>query len=84
MARGTVSFLLDSVILIDHFNGILEATAYLSRMHGQLAISVITRAGVLAGFTPQDAGIAVRLLDYFPTFVIDQPVADLTARLRRE
>lgn len=83
MARRVLSFLLDSVILIDHFNGIAEATTYLSQMHGQLAISVITRAEVLAGFDPEDAALAIRLLDRFPTLIIDRSVADLAARLRR-
>jgi predicted nucleic acid-binding protein len=41
--------LLDSVIIIDHFNGVPAATAYLLKMHARLAISVITRAEVLTG-----------------------------------
>jgi predicted nucleic acid-binding protein len=76
--------LLDSVILIDHFNGRLEATRYLSRVGGESALSVITRAEVLAGFAPADAAVAVRLLDRFPTLCIDTAVADLAAHLRRE
>ncbi|MGH9429681.1 MAG: PIN domain-containing protein [Terriglobia bacterium] len=83
MAKGSVSLLLDSVILIDHFNSIAEATTYLSKIRGQSAISVITRAEVLAGFDLEDAAIASRLLDRFPTFIIDLPIADLAARLRR-
>ena len=43
-------YLLDSVILIDHFNGVGAATAYLGETHGQAVVSVITRAEVLAGF----------------------------------
>ena len=75
--------LLDSVILIDHFNGFAEATRYLSLCHGEAAISVITRAEVLTGFEPQTARKALRLLDSFPTLGIDQAAADLAARLRR-
>ena len=82
--RGPLSLLLDSVILIDHFNGRLEATRYLSQVGGTSALSVITRAEVLAGFAPADAAVAVRLLDRFPTLGIDTPVADLAAHLRRE
>jgi predicted nucleic acid-binding protein len=79
-----VRFLLDSVIMIDHFNGIPAATAYLAETHGRAAISVITRAEVLAGFPAHVAPRAAALLDRFPTLPIDTPVADLAARLRRE
>ena len=84
MGGGGLSLLLDSVILIDHFNGRLEATRYLSRVGGTSALSVITRAEVLAGFDPVGTALAVRLLDRFPTLGIDTAVADLAARLRRE
>ena len=36
-------YLLDSVILIDHFNGIERATEFLGSEAGECAISVITR-----------------------------------------
>ena len=75
--------LLDSVILIDHFNGIAAATRYLSQCHGEAAISVITQAEVLTGCEPQAARMASRLLDSFPTLGIDQAAADLAAALRR-
>jgi predicted nucleic acid-binding protein len=77
-------YLLDSVILIDHFNGIAAATAYLGETRGEAAVSVITRAEVLAGFNAQDAGLAAALLDRFPTLDIDRPIADLAARLRHD
>jgi len=72
------------VILIDHFNGHAEATRYLARVGAESAISVITRAEVLAGFAPTEAAAAIGLLDRFPTLGIDRAVADLAARLRRE
>ena len=50
MAEVVPTVLLDSVIMIDHFNAVPAATSYLSEMQGKLAISVITRAEVLAGF----------------------------------
>ncbi len=81
---GPLKLLLDSVILIDHFNGRPEATRYLASVAGEAALSVITRAEVLTGFDPEDAGAAGSLLDRFPTLGIDLPVADLAARLRRE
>jgi predicted nucleic acid-binding protein len=43
-----LSRLLDSVILIDHFNGIPEATEHLRKLIPErTAISVITRAEIL-------------------------------------
>jgi predicted nucleic acid-binding protein len=81
---GGLRFLIDSVILIDHFNGRQEATRCLARIGGEAALSVITRAEVLTGFAPAQAAAALGLLDRFPTLVIDKPVADLAARLRRE
>ncbi len=45
-----LSFLLDSVILIDHFNGIDQATRFILDHHPRLAVSVITRAELLTGF----------------------------------
>ena len=81
---GPLRLLLDSVILIDHFNGRPEATRYLVSIASEAALSVITRAEVLAGFDPEDRVTAVSLLDRFPILGIDQPVADLAARLRRE
>lgn len=87
MGGGALRLLLDSVILIDHFNGRREATRYLSRIGADAAISVITRAEVLTGFDPAhpaETAMAVRLLDRFPTLSIDITVADLAAHLRRE
>jgi len=81
--RG-LRFLIDSVILIDRFNGCREATLCLARLAPEAALSVITRAEVLAGFDPPEMAAALGLLDRFPTLVVDKPVADLAARLRRE
>jgi len=50
--------LVDSVIMIDHFNGMPAATEYLSDMQGKLAISIITRAEVLTGFEGKDWQLA--------------------------
>jgi predicted nucleic acid-binding protein len=78
-----VSVLLDSVILIDHLNGIAAATRYLGSMGGA-SVSVITRAEVLAGVSAKDASPVLRLLDRFPTLPIDRAAADLAAELRRQ
>ena len=79
-----MNVLLDSVILIDHFNGRAEATEYLRVERGNAAISVITRAEVLAGFDAVGAPRAKALLDLFPVLVITKEVADLAAVLRRQ
>ena len=79
-----MKFLLDSVVLIDHFNAVAEATEYLSKRQTDAAISVITRAEVLTGFAGRAARKAEQLLDCFPTLGIDAAIADLAAALRRE
>lgn len=84
MGRRELRLLLDSVILIDHFNGWRAATRFLARAAAESSVSVITRAEVLAGFGPEDVFAAIGLLDRFPTLGIDKPVADLAAQLRRE
>jgi hypothetical protein len=79
-----MAILLDSVILIDHFNGIAEATAYLGQVRGEASISVVTRAEVLTGFEASDRQQTVTLLDWFPLFDLTKSIADLAADLRRE
>lgn len=79
----TSRFLLDSVILIDHFNGVSQATTLIEQKATVAAISVITRAEVLAGFDEQNIAKARSLLDCFRTHPIDNTVADLGAQLRR-
>jgi len=75
--------LFDSVILIDHFNGIEAATRYLRETAETAYISAITRAEVLTGFSEEDLPLARSLLDSLPLLVIDREVADLGAALRR-
>ena len=76
--------LLDSVILIDHFNGRPEATEYLRREHANAAISVITWAEVMTGFDAVGALQAKSVLELFPVLPLTKEAADLAARLRRE
>jgi predicted nucleic acid-binding protein len=78
-----LSVLLDSVILIDHLNGVAAATAFLKEVQGRSAVSVITRAEVLAGTNAAGVEPAVQLLDRFPTLLIERETADLAASLRR-
>ena len=75
--------LLDSVIVIDHLNGIDRATEYLRSVLDVARISAITRAEVLSGLAPGDVVVGKALLDRFPLISIDAPVADLAAELRR-
>jgi predicted nucleic acid-binding protein len=79
-----VKVLLDSVILIDHFNGLPAATRYLAETRAEAAISAVTRAEVLAGLKGGALRKGRRLLDCFPTLSIDQAVADAAAALRRK
>jgi predicted nucleic acid-binding protein len=77
-----LSILLDSVILIDHLNGISAATRYLESLP-EASISVITRAEVLAGFAQSEVGAVKEWLDRYPTFPIDRITGDLAAELRQ-
>jgi predicted nucleic acid-binding protein len=77
-----MAILLDSVILIDHLNGIADATKYL-RSAEQAAISVITRAEVLSGIDSRSRQAVETLLERYATLPIDRTIADLAAELRR-
>ncbi len=77
--------LLDSVILIDHFNNIPQATTYIKQVKGHSVISVITWAEVLTGFHDEfSKKRAVNFLDIFPVLDVTKPIADLAANLRQE
>lgn len=78
-----MKYLLDSVILIDHFNGLAAATGFIERYGSDSALSVITRAEVLAGFDDDAASLALRLLGAFPTLPMTVEIADTAARFRR-
>jgi predicted nucleic acid-binding protein len=83
MGQEVMKVLLDSVILIDHFNGMSAATRYIEKHTNDIAISVITRAEVLVGFDEESVIIAKELLDYFPSIPVTKDDADLAAELRR-
>jgi predicted nucleic acid-binding protein len=78
-----MSVLLDSVILIDHLNGVGAATRYLGSIEGA-RISVISRAEVLAGLAVSELPVVKEWLDRYPTISIDRQIADLAADLRRQ
>ena len=75
---------LDSVILIDHFNSLAQATSYLQEVGESASITAITRAEVLTGFDTVNLPLAKALLDRYRLLAIDGAVADLAAQLRRE
>lgn len=78
-----MKYLLDSVIVIDHFNGIGAATTFLKEHGNECALSVITRAETLVGFNVDSEPLALELLDLFPTLPLTHETADTAARLRR-
>ena len=77
--------LLDSVILIDHFNELQQATRFLLGLDPRkTAISVITRAEVLVGVEEEAEPLVKAFLDQYQLLSIEKPDADLAASLRRE
>lgn len=77
--------LVDSVIFIDHFNNIAQASEFISKYQFSIAISVITRAEVLTGFKSEpELDLARTLLDHFKTLDITIEDADLAASLRQK
>jgi len=77
--------LVDSVIIIDHLNGIDKATRFMLDLDPrQTAISVITRAEILTGIPENGEAEIIHLLDQYSLLIIDKPIADLAANLRRK
>jgi predicted nucleic acid-binding protein len=76
--------LLDSVILIDHFNDIAEASTFIAGLDpNKTAISVITYAEILVGFEEKIAEEAKALLNHYEILSIDMVIAEKAAELRR-
>ena len=77
--------LLDSVILIDHFNNISKATNFILGLNPEkTSISVISRAEILVGFDENNIEKAKSLLDQYRILIIDKEIADRAAEIRRE
>lgn len=77
--------LIDSVIIIDHLNGIEKATHFILNIDPrQTAISVITRAEILTGIHEDEQKEIIHLLDQYILLIIDKSIADLAANLRRK
>ena len=77
--------LLDSVILIDHFNNISKATNFILGLNPEkTSISVRSRAEILVGFDENNIEKAKSLLDQYRILIIDREIADRAAEIRRE
>lgn len=76
--------LLDSVILIDHLNGVQEAKKFVEALEPtETAISVITWTEILVGVEKEDEALVRAFLNQFNLLIIDKPIADLAASLRK-
>ena len=76
--------LLDSVILIDHFNNISMASTFIAGLNpAKTAISVISYAELLVGFDDEAAEKAKALLAHYEILNIDKAIAEKAAALRR-
>ena len=85
MGFPMIERLLDSVILIDHLNGIEKATQFILEIEPrQTAISVITRAEILTGIEEKNKTKIIPLLYQYQLLIVDEPIADLAAELRRQ
>ena len=77
--------LLDSVILIDHLNGVPQATEFILALDPETtAISVISYAEILTGLDEEGGRKARPLLQSFKMLEIDAAVAEKAAVLRRQ
>jgi predicted nucleic acid-binding protein len=85
MGFPVIERLIDSVILIDHLNGIEKATRFIAKLDPlETAISVITRAEILTGLDEDQQAEVISLLDQYQLLIINKPIADLAANLRRK
>jgi predicted nucleic acid-binding protein len=76
--------LLDSVILIDHLNGIEQATRFISGLDPRsTAISVISLAEILVGLEGPSWEKGKLFLNQYELLVIDGPIAEKAASLRQ-
>ena len=75
-------FLLDSTVLIDHLNGMSQATQWLSKLQpSEAVISVITRAEVLVKASDKWEEVST-LLDEYECLPIGPDEADMAAAIR--
>jgi len=77
-----IELLIDSVILIDHLNGLSVASDFLRDNWHRSAVSVVSRTEILAGYGVKEQREVLRLLNRFPALGIGLETADLACRLR--
>ena len=78
-------YLIDTVILIDHFKGISMSSRWLSSLKAQEAvISVITLAEILSGALKEEEERIYSLLASFECLSIGPSTAKLAASLRQK
>lgn len=79
-----VERLIDSVIIIDHLNGIEAATQFLLNLNPEeTSISVITWAEILVGVNDENDELVKAFLNQYTTYNIDITVAELAAQMRK-
>ncbi len=78
------TYLLDSVVLIEHLNNLPQATKWLVENTGKSQISVVTRMEVLSGYRPLQAVSIKKILDRFSVVDLNREAVDLVAALRNE
>jgi len=79
-----IKYLLDSTVVIDHFNGIPQATRWIKDTNrGDVAISAVTIAEVLTGFAQDDWHEVHTFFEQFNILVVDHSVASTAAQLRQ-
>ncbi|MBU2494007.1 MAG: PIN domain-containing protein [Bacteroidetes bacterium] len=80
-----IKYLVDTVIIIDHLNGIKKATDWLLKnADGSTVISVITRAEVLSGAEENEKSSISTLLDKFECLAITKEISDIAAELSQK
>lgn len=80
-----MQYLVDTVIIIDHLNGIKKATDWLVKnADGSTVISVITRAEVLSGAEENEKSSISTLLDKFECLAITKEISDIAAELSQK
>ena len=78
-------FLIDTVIIIDHLNGIQKATNWLAKnLNDGSVISFITRAEVLSGASKVDLRKINLLLNRFECLPVTAEISDIASDLRRK
>ena len=78
-------FLVDTNIIIYHFNGDQVATDWLLCRQGSLAISVITKIEVLSyPFEPEEEVLVLEFLKQFDLHYVTDEIIEATIQLRRK